>query len=1377
MRISGGSEIYRALRLHGSSRNLISESLNRISSGLRVRSAADDAAALGVSEKMRTRLGVYDMDIKNAQSGLSVAQTADGGLQNAHAILKRIRDITIWAANGTFNDADREHFQSEVDKLLDELDRINTATEYNGMSLYTGRMGAQAREYSDTTGALKDGSVRVLSREIGENGLYEVEVVQQATFAQASFEGRALDQGEASPRISDQGSFYSMIGANNNGYVDLSVNIGNKMASVTVYADSVSGDSILDVVRKFNDALGEADIDARAFYEPSETGSTIALDLTGVIAEPLETTVPVAWQNATPTSWFENGPKIYDPAGAYGNYTTFEINFTSSTNFNVTANDTWNLGSGSTGTNFNSSGISFKVQPDGDFAAGDQIILTPGPGYPRPATMGGSTTGLTSPGVTTDSTIADGAHTVTVTNTSSVNSWDFSQVMGTPIITGTDTSGVSGQGATVETVDSTWANGAESVDSWSAASTSSGTPVVWNSNPVIWTSGNTIVNETFTLQLITDLNGNDVWSVTGSVSGAHANMTSNSGHLVTDSGAGTGGGLFFNLAPNAAYVLGDTITIDTSTGPAPTVNVATNVEVANTLVAETFTLNLITDNGGPTDVWSVTGSVSGAHTDLTVGAAYTTNDVVGQGGGLTIGITADANYVVDDRITIDVSNYPVPVPSYSVGPDFAISGHTIVNETITMTLTADINGADTWSVTGSVSGNHSPASAGGTYISDEGGVSGGKGLRFNLDQDVGYGIGDVITFDTDVNTPVTSWAVNPTAVPITNTLLTETLTLELITDMGGANDVWSVTGSVSGTHSSYTVDGTTYTSDNGSIGGGSGLSFRLNSHANYALGDKITIDTLYGREAALDTDSTPTSVVPSSGPYTLTDDSGNTLRASFGNTITAGSDTVTLDTNISVNATVLPDITWSIDPHLLMTNTIKMSETFILTMTQDNDGADEWTVVGTESGTHQDYTSGTTYVSNIGSNGFGSGLEFELDPDSRYHIGSEIRLNVYVARPTIVIQSRKAGASFDLEATVNWDETTSSLDTHGTNELVVSAVHSEIGTGTVIYDNDGNPYNDLDLGAGTFIIQTKDGNTYTLTVNTGDTIQDLLDSLNALSPITAIFDNREKNIIISDSTSGNDTFTISDPDGSFLAVRLGINQEVAGDTLTGNRISRVRDLVLKIIDPDKNTAMIRASSGNRSTLFSAYRTTSTTESIAASSTLKSGTRSTGRGGITGVEFELEDKLIAAGTTFSIQLEKGTLVMQSAPDQGNDGRHQLTLGNISSVALGLREIGGTLDVSSQSAAQLWLANGKIDTAINQVSLYRGRLAAFQRSLEETLHVNRLQIENLQSAESRIRDADMADEMTRFGMASLLMQTGQAALAHLAMARTTVLDLLR
>ena len=75
-------------------------------------------------------------------------------------------------------------------------------------------------------------------------------------------------------------------------------------------------------------------------------------------------------------------------------------------------------------------------------------------------------------------------------------------------------------------------------------------------------------------------------------------MVSNSGHLVTDSGAGTGGGVFFNLAPNAAYVLGDTITIDTSTGPAPTVNVATNVEVANTLVAETFTLNLITDTGG-----------------------------------------------------------------------------------------------------------------------------------------------------------------------------------------------------------------------------------------------------------------------------------------------------------------------------------------------------------------------------------------------------------------------------------------------------------------------------------------------------------------------------------------------------------------------------------------------------------------------------------------------------------------------------------------------------------------------------------------------------------------------------------------------------------
>ena len=1372
MRISGNSEMTRALRHFGNSRNLVSDSLGRISSGLRVRSAADDAASLAVSEKMRALVGVYEMDIYNAQSGISLAQTADGGLQTTHSILRRIRDLTLLSANGTLTDADRDHMQSEVNRLLDEIDRVDNSTEYNTMGLFSGRLGSSAAEVIDRDNVLIDGSARVLLREMADAGTYDFEVLSGATFAQAAFEGRALNQGEESPDAHEAGSFHDLLGSNSNGYVTMTVKEDDKVASVTALADEDKGDSINNVVRKFNVALDEAGINAFASYQPAETGTIITTDTTGVLPEPLGTTVPLTWSNAPPLNWAAAYPKVYDAANNPVSDNTYTLDFTAANTYTVTGDLSGVFGTYNTGANVNTGGLSFNVQA-GAYTAGDRVILTPG-ASPRSANIAASTTGAGNAQVAMDSTISDGNHTITVTNTSTVTGSNFGGVRGEPITTGTNTAGVEGD-ENVTGTDSTWATGALNIDSSSGNSSISATAVGWATAPTFVASGNTIVDETFTLQLTTDNGGiNDVWSVTGSVSGVHNPYTDGGAAYTSNAVGGQGGGLQFNITPDANYVLGDQVQIQVSTGPAPAVTLTSSINAANTIVDETFTMELITDNFPAGDVWSVTGSVSGAKANFTVGTPYTTAG--GSGGGLNLALNANANYAVGDRITIDVDNTAAPVPNFSQGPDFVDAGNTITNETFTLELITDIEGADIWTVTGSVSGSHTNYVGGNSYVSNEGTLGGGKGLRFDLDQDADYGVGDVITIGTNLSPPAMTWATAPAPSGPANTLWTETFTLELITDNGGLTDEWSVVGSVSGNHNNYTVGGL-YTSNDGSSGGGEGLQFALTPDADYAVGDTITIGTQYGREAGLDTDATPNNVVPG-GTYNLVDDSGNDLSITFGPTITAGADTATVSTDVNVNSTIMPDISWDTDAYIQQSNTVLVSETFTMTMTADNDGADVWSVVGSASGTHNPYTTGQDYVSNTGSNGFGRGVAFNLDTHSRYHVGSVIELNIYVARPTIIIESREAGSATEYVAEVKRDDTASAITAHGSEELVVGVAHSEVDTDTVIHDNDGNPYNDLALGTGSFTVRTHDGQSYTITVNNNDTIQDLLDSLNAIGTVTASFSYSSKKISINDNSSGPNTLKVEDPDGSYMAERLGIRQETEDSSITGYEVTRTRDHIVEITDEDDYSVIVHGKAGSKTNTFEAYRRVSSDDSIVGSSrTITGGGGNTGNGGLTGVEFALEQTHINDGSTFSIALEQGRLVMKTSPDSGSVGTHELNLSSVSSIALGLRDIGGSFNMATISDAQKRINEGTIDAAIDYVSKLRGKIGAFQRGLEETLHVNRLQRENLQSSESRIRDADMSSESTRFAQGNIMLQAGQVAMTHLNTIRNSVLSLLQ
>jgi len=126
-------------------------SLAKLSSGLRINKAGDDAAGLAISEKMKNQVSGLTQATRNAQDGISLIQTAEGGLSETHSILNRMRDLTVQASNDTNTDSDRAAIQKEVDSLTTEVDRIAKDTQFNTKSLLDG--GTEGKEFSFQIGA------------------------------------------------------------------------------------------------------------------------------------------------------------------------------------------------------------------------------------------------------------------------------------------------------------------------------------------------------------------------------------------------------------------------------------------------------------------------------------------------------------------------------------------------------------------------------------------------------------------------------------------------------------------------------------------------------------------------------------------------------------------------------------------------------------------------------------------------------------------------------------------------------------------------------------------------------------------------------------------------------------------------------------------------------------------------------------------------------------------------------------------------------------------------------------------------------------------------------------------------------------------------
>jgi len=195
---------YRQLSLNNSNS---AKSIEKLSSGYRINRAGDDAAGLAISEKMRGQIRGLNMAAKNAQDGISLIQTAEGALNETHAILQRMRELAVQAVNDTNTETDRAELQKEVDQLSQELSRIGATTEFNTKKILDGTFEGVLQIGANSGQNLKIEIGNMKGFALGMAGEVKYEVSAALTDEGAA----ALKDGTYIVREADGGGSYELV--------------------------------------------------------------------------------------------------------------------------------------------------------------------------------------------------------------------------------------------------------------------------------------------------------------------------------------------------------------------------------------------------------------------------------------------------------------------------------------------------------------------------------------------------------------------------------------------------------------------------------------------------------------------------------------------------------------------------------------------------------------------------------------------------------------------------------------------------------------------------------------------------------------------------------------------------------------------------------------------------------------------------------------------------------------------------------------------------------------------------------------------------------------------------------------------------------------
>lgn len=266
MRINHNISALTAHRNLSKTTDSLSSTLEKLSSGFRINRAADDAAGLAISEKLRSQISGLVIAQRNSQDGISLIQTAEGALDEVHTILRRVRDLTQMAANGDKTDLDRSHYQHEINQLLTEIDRISDTTEYNTMKLLDGSIGSRAYEKADPNN-ISNSNLVSAKGVIETAGEYTVSVVRPATQAKAYMVGNTFGVG-TEPDIDEPGGMFTLLGAANSpSSITLGIELDGKYSSVTMDVLNGGSETIAEAIQKINDTLKSDGMEAHAFYD------------------------------------------------------------------------------------------------------------------------------------------------------------------------------------------------------------------------------------------------------------------------------------------------------------------------------------------------------------------------------------------------------------------------------------------------------------------------------------------------------------------------------------------------------------------------------------------------------------------------------------------------------------------------------------------------------------------------------------------------------------------------------------------------------------------------------------------------------------------------------------------------------------------------------------------------------------------------------------------------------------------------------------------------------------------------------------------------------------------------------------------------------
>ena len=368
MRIQHNIAALNANRMLATNNSAVSKNLEKLSSGYKINRAGDDAAGLAISEKMRGQIRGLDQASNNASDGISLVQTAEGGLNETASILQRMKELATQASNGTYQNAvDRENISKEVTSLKSEIDRIATSTNFNKINLLDGSLGGNSTT-GQIVGTGSIGATVAAAKDVTVTGLPKGVTVEFQTQTGASTYTAASKDG-----------------------VHVGYDETNKKMTIildSAYADATSGTTLSYTKEMINQAIAAQSVATPALKDVSVTGigtgaESVATGATGTAVNKLGSLVMGG--TAIPASTKEN-----------------DVVSTVDTNFKLVATKSGDTGidhftftkGGSTESLTNAAGsVTLNLNDTKDYTADDITKMLKGQGINFEAKFAGSLKG------------------------------------------------------------------------------------------------------------------------------------------------------------------------------------------------------------------------------------------------------------------------------------------------------------------------------------------------------------------------------------------------------------------------------------------------------------------------------------------------------------------------------------------------------------------------------------------------------------------------------------------------------------------------------------------------------------------------------------------------------------------------------------------------------------------------------------------------------------------------------------------------------------------------------------------------------------------------------------------------------------------------